>query len=88
MLILAGLHVVSRDFSDESPCSGIVVIHKISVTRCQSFALSVCKSFDLTLTHICLDAQLTFFTSKKLNVIFHLLVQRHSMKIVHIVIKA
>ena len=26
MLILAGLHVLSRDFSDEFPCSGICVI--------------------------------------------------------------
>ena len=27
--ILAGLHVMSRDFSDEFPCTGIRVIHKI-----------------------------------------------------------
>ena len=27
----AGLHVMSRDFSDEFPCSDIRVIHKISV---------------------------------------------------------
>ena len=33
VVILAGLHVMSRDFSDEFPCSGgIRVIHKISVT--------------------------------------------------------
>ena len=31
MVILAGLHVVSRDFSDVFPCLGIRVIHKISV---------------------------------------------------------
>ena len=30
-VLLAGVHVVSRDFSDEFPCSGIRVIHKISV---------------------------------------------------------
>ena len=30
MVILAGLHAVSRDFSDEFPCSGIRLIHKIS----------------------------------------------------------
>ena len=29
--VLACLHVVSHDFSDEFPCSGICVIHKISV---------------------------------------------------------
>ena len=32
MVILAGLHVVSRDFTDESLCSGGRVSHKISVT--------------------------------------------------------
>ena len=31
MVILAGLHVVSREFSDEFRCSGIRVIHKIDV---------------------------------------------------------
>ena len=31
MVVLAGLHVVSRDFLDEFPCSGIRVIHKISI---------------------------------------------------------
>ena len=33
MVILAGLHVVSLDFSDEFPSSGVCVIHKISVNR-------------------------------------------------------
>ena len=31
VVILAGLHVVSRDFLDEFPCSGGRVVHKISV---------------------------------------------------------
>ena len=31
--IWAGLHVVSRDFSDEFPCSDIRVIHKISIIK-------------------------------------------------------
>ena len=31
MVLLAGLHVVSRDFSDEFPCSVVRVVHKISV---------------------------------------------------------
>ena len=33
MVILAGLHVVSLDVSDEFPSSGVCVIHKISVNR-------------------------------------------------------
>ena len=28
--LLAGLHVMNRDFSDEFPCSGICIIHKIN----------------------------------------------------------
>ena len=31
VVILAGPHVVSRDFSDEFPCSGVRVIHKMSL---------------------------------------------------------
>ena len=36
VVILAGLHVVSRDFSDEFPYSSGRVIHKVSV-NCNSF---------------------------------------------------
>ena len=35
MLVLASLHVVSRDFSDEFPCSGDRVTHKIGVFHFQ-----------------------------------------------------
>ena len=31
LTVLAGLHVMSRDFSDEFPCSDICIIHKINV---------------------------------------------------------
>ena len=34
VVILPGMHVVSRDFSDRFLCSGIRVIHKISVIYC------------------------------------------------------
>ena len=47
MVILAGLHIVSRDFSDEFPCSGIRVIHKISVkllTKKETLMLFVSQS--------------------------------------------
>ena len=41
MVILAGLYVVSHDFSDEFPCSGIHVIHKISAVAHTLFAVIV-----------------------------------------------
>ena len=41
VVILAGLHVVSRDFSDEFPCSGIRVIHN-NKCKCTN---SLCENF-------------------------------------------
>ena len=45
VIILAGLHVVSCDFSDEFPCSGIHVIHKTSVVHTNIYSFNSKEEF-------------------------------------------
>ena len=85
VVTLASLHVVNRDFSDEFPCSGVRVIHKIGVNSTKQLQILSLPAHDTCYEIIDFRVKmwpvgLGFFCETNLEVMDSFIISRRYLK--------